>query len=260
MILASTQFAQFAPAIAALPGHVPLTKTDLLQPPFRLHQEQTKKGLLEIYYSPIDVVNAGARIVCIGICPGFAPMQIAYAQARRGLRASLPPDAIQEEAKRQAQWAGQTRVNLAAMLDALDAPARLGLASAASLFDSHAHLLHSSAAIRYPVFVDGLNYSGYGLDMYKTPVLRHYIETTLPEELACIGKALVVLLGRSVSETLHTLLGDQLRAHDRLVISLPHPSAGPGAQQRRQQFTEHLPRLKQTVQAWYADDHYVMYL
>ena len=252
-MLAEAHFARFAPAIAALPDHVPLTKVDLLQSAFRLHQEATKKGLLEIYYSPIDVVNAQAKVVLIGICPGFAPMQLAYQEAARGLRAGLPYDVIQEQAKRRAQWVGQTRVNLAAMLDALDAPANLGIDGAASLFDTHTHLLHSSAAIRYPVFVDGLNYSGYGPDMLKTLALRRYIETTLPEELACIGKALVILLGRSVSEAVQAVVGAELHQHDRLVLSLPHPSAGPGAQQRKEQFAVRLPQLKQAVQAWYKN-------
>ncbi len=255
MILASTQFERFAPAIASLPDHTPLTKADLLQPSLRLHSEQTKKGLLEIYYSPIDVVNAQAQLVLIGICPGFAPMQLAYQEAARGLRAGLPRDIIQEQAKRRAQWVGQTRVNLAAMLDALDVPAHLSVPSALALFDTHAHLLHSCAAIRYPVFVDGLNYSGYGPDMLKTPALRRYIETTLPETFQHIGKAVVVLLGRSVSEAVQAVIGEELRRHDRLVLSLPHPSAGPGAQQRRQQFTDRRPNLKQTVQAWYANGH-----
>ncbi len=255
MILASTQFERFAPAIAALPDRTPLTKADLLQPALRLHSEQTTKGLLEIYYSPIDVVNAQARLVLIGICPGFAPMQLAYQEAAQGLRDGLAHDIIQERAKRRAQWVGQTRVNLAYMLDALDVPARLGVPSALSLFDTHAGLLHSCAAVRYPVFVDGLNYSGYGPDMLKTPVLRHYIETTLPESLGHIGKALVVLLGRSVSQAVQATMGEELSRHDRLVLSLPHPSAGPGAQQRRQQFTDRLPTLKQTVQAWYAHGH-----
>ena len=251
MILGN-RFAQYAPAIAALPDRTPLTKTDLLRPDFRLHQEQTRNGLLEIYYSPIDVVNAQARIILIGICPGFAPMQLAYAEAGRCLRDGLPDDETQERAKRRAQWVGQTRVNLIAMLDALDVPAHLNIPSASALFDTHTHLLHSSAAVRYPVFINGGNYSGYGPDFQKTPVLRQYIETTLPQELAHIGKALVVLLGRSVSESLQALIGEQLRAHDRLVISAPHPSAGPGNAQRKQMFAERLPTLKPLVQEWFS--------
>jgi hypothetical protein len=252
MILGN-RFAQYAPAIAELPEDTPLAKADLLRPEFRLHREQTRNGLLEIYYSPIDVVNAQARVVLIGICPGFAPMQMAYAEAALCLQAGLPHDEAQERAKRRAQWVGQTRVNLIAMLNALDVPAHLGIpsASASALFDTHTHLLHSSAAVRYPVFVKGGNYSGYGPDFLKTPVLRRYIETTLPEELAHIGKALVILLGRSVSESLQALIGEQLHSHDRLVISAPHPSTGPGNAQRKQMFADRLPTLKPLVQEWF---------
>lgn len=249
MILGN-RFEHYAPAIAALPPHRPLTKADLLLPQFRLHQETTRAGLLEIYYSPIDVVNAGAKVVLIGICPGFAPMQLAYQEARDCLLAGVAHAETQERAKRRAQWVGQTRVNLIAMLDALNVPDVVGVPSAAALFDTHAHLLHSSAAIRYPVFVNGGNYSGYAPDMLKTPILRYHIEHILPEELQHIGKALIILLGRSVSDTLQTLLMDKLRVHNRLVLSLPHPSAGPGNAQRKQMFLARLPEHKQAVAEW----------
>ena len=255
MIL-GTQFAQFAPAIAALPDRSPLTKTDLLLPQFQLHQETTRAGLLEVYYSPIDVVNPGAKVVCIGICPGFAPMQLAYQEARDCLRAGIDHESAQERAKRRALWAGQTRVNLIAMLDALNVPDVVGAPSGAALFDTHTHLLHSSAAIRYPVFVNTGNYSGYAPDMLKTPLLRHYIETTLREELAQIGTALMLLLGRSVSDALQTLIVDELQAHNRLVLNLPHPSAGPGAQQRRQVFTSRVPELQGTIREWAVKTHF----
>ena len=249
-MLLNTNFAHYAPAIANLPDHAPLTKTDLLLPEFRLHQETTRAGLLEIYYSPIDVVNASAKVLLIGICPGFAPMQLAYQEARDCLRAGVEDEEAQERAKRRAQWVGQTRVNLIAMLEALNVPVIIGAPSGTALFETHTHLLHSSAAIRYPVFVDGGNYSGYTPDLLKTSILRQYIETTLAEELQHIGTALVLLLGRSVSDALQTLLPSELSAHNRLVLSLPHPSAGPGAQQRRQTFVARLPELRQNIQNW----------
>ena len=249
MIL-GTRFEQFAPAIAALPGHAPLTKADLLLPQFCLHQETTRAGLLEIYYAPIDVVNPNARVVLIGICPGFAPMQLAYQEARDCLRAGMEHTEAQERAKRRAQWVGQTRVNLIAMLDALNVPDAIGAPSGAALFDTHTHLLHSSAAVRYPVFVNSDNYSGYAPELLKTSVLRHYIETTLKEELEHIGAALILLLGRSVSDALQTLLAGELQAHNRLVLSLPHPSAGPGNAQRRQTFADRLPETRQILQNW----------
>ena len=251
MIL-NTRFEEFAPAIAALPDRERLTKEDILQPVFRLHEEETGKGLLEIYYSPIDVVNESAKVVLIGICPGFAPTQIAYRAAWEGLRDGLAPDAIQHEAKRRAQWVGQTRRNLAMMLDALNVPQRVGAPNGLALFDTHTHLIHSSAAVRYPVFVNGANYSGYGPDLHKMPILREYTETLLAEELAHIGPALVVLLGRSVSESVQAVLGETLAAHNRLVISAPHPSGGPGQAARLESFQARLPALREMVDAWFA--------
>ena len=250
-MISGSRFAQFAPAIASLPNRTPLTKADLLRPEFRLHHEQTRNGLLEIYYSPIDVVNEQARVVLIGICLGFAPMQLAYQEARDCLQAGIDHEQTQYRAKGRAQWVGQTRNNLIAMLEALDIPGVVGAPSGAALFDTHRHLLHSSAAIRYPVFVDGGNYSGYTPDLLKTLVLRQYIETTLAHDLQYIGKAIVLLLGRSVSDAIQALIPEQLQARDRLILSLPHPSTGPGNAQRRQMFAERLPLLKPQVEEWY---------
>ncbi len=248
------RFAAFAPLIFALPDG-PLARTDLMQPQFRLHHEPTRAGLLEIYYAPLDVVNTEAKIVLIGIAPGFAPMRLAYRSARRDLHDGLAPEEVLARAKRAASWVGQTRTNLVAMLDALGLPSMLDAPSGWSLFNTHAHLLHSSAACRYPVFVGGGNYSGYAPAFLKTPILRHYIENVLPEELNAIGGALIVLLGRSVADAIETLLPDVLQAKGRTVLRLPHPSAGPGQAQRQQMFAARLPELHAAVAAWHRAEN-----
>lgn len=60
--------AAFAEKLNTLPVSRPLSKTDLLTSPFRIHQENA----LEMYYSPHnEYINQDASVVISGITPGF---------------------------------------------------------------------------------------------------------------------------------------------------------------------------------------------
>ncbi|RMG56023.1 MAG: hypothetical protein D6723_01405 [Acidobacteria bacterium] len=101
-------FNKYAPYIAALPARDVLTKDDLLIPTFLLHQENE----IEIYYAPFDDVNEGAKIVLVGITPGWTQMEIAYRCARQELQRGMGLGEICAYAKRQASFAGSMRKNL----------------------------------------------------------------------------------------------------------------------------------------------------
>jgi hypothetical protein len=60
-------FSRFAPRIEELPNRDLLTKNDLLVSTFLL----LKENRIEIYYAPFDFVNESAKIVLIGITPGW---------------------------------------------------------------------------------------------------------------------------------------------------------------------------------------------
>src|SRR5262249_48270357 len=109
---------QFLPALARLPANRRLTKDDLLAAQLLLHQE----GRLEIYYAPFDYVNADAKVVLIGITPGWQQIEIAYRAAQQGLADGDTPDQICQRAKVKASFAGTMRGNLIAMLDELGLP------------------------------------------------------------------------------------------------------------------------------------------
>ena len=76
---AAAHFAQFAARIAALPDRERLTRDDLLVPDLLLHRE----GRLAIYYAPFDYINPLAKVVLVGISPGFRQMEIALRESRR---------------------------------------------------------------------------------------------------------------------------------------------------------------------------------
>src|SRR5262245_48605871 len=103
-----TLFERFAPTIAALPERVEYEKSDLLTPQLRLHAD----AQVEIYYAPFGHVNELARVMLIGITPGFSQTQIAFQVAHAGLQAGLAVREIFQRITQAAALAGSMRRNL----------------------------------------------------------------------------------------------------------------------------------------------------
>lgn len=241
----SELFGIFASYIAALPTRDILTKDDLLVSTFLLHKEKE----IEIYYAPFDYVNEEAKIILMGITPGWTQMEIAYRCAQQGLQRGMDPSEICAYAKRQASFAGSMRKNLIEMLDGVELPKALGIASSALLFSEHRDLLHTTSAIRYPVFVGGRNYTGHKPHLLKTPVLRGYVREVLAEELKRTGSALIIPLGKSVSAALQMLIDEGLLISDRCLLEFPHPSGANG--HRVRQYANRQAGFKSIVRAWF---------
>jgi hypothetical protein len=110
---ASPLFERFADAISALPEREEFSKSDLLVPQFRL----VKDGNLEIYYAPLDFINAHAKVAIVGITPGWTQMEIAFRQVRVALGKGLSASDALRRAKEEASFAGTMRKNLVKMLD-----------------------------------------------------------------------------------------------------------------------------------------------
>lgn len=238
-------FSRYAPYIAALPSRDSLTKDDLLVSTFLLQKENG----LAIYYAPFDYVNENARIVLIGITPGWTQMEIGYRFAEQGLRQRMSLSEVCAYAKRQASFAGSMRKNLIEMLDGLELPKALGIVSSALLFSDRRDLLHTTSAIRYPVFVDGQNYTGHKPKLLKTPALRRYVEEVLAAELGLISGALIIPLGKSVSAALRMLIDEGLLDSRRCLLEFPHPSGANG--HRIKQYASMQSDFKRIVKAWF---------
>jgi hypothetical protein len=187
-------FSRFAPLIRELPSG-PLTPAELLNDGFLL----TREGRVSIYYAPFEHLRRTARIVLVGITPGFTQMAIAYQTARDGLQADLSSEEIFDRVTNQASFAGSLRLNLARMLDTIGLPAVLGIDGSAQLFAERSDLLHSTSALRNPVFVNGKNYTG-SLPSIETPFLAHEVESLLTPQLDALPSAIVVPLGGAANE------------------------------------------------------------
>lgn len=178
---------------------------------------------VEVAYAPFDFVNVKARIVIVGITPGRQQMGNALREYHRVAVKTGNSIGALEAAKVFASFSGPMRSNLVAMLDAIGVSELLGLASTGTLWESNAHLVHFTSALRYPVFVGGKNYSG-SPSMLSVPLLRQQVETTLAEEMRELPNAIYVPLGPKVAEALKHVASLTGVSEGQILTGLPHPS------------------------------------
>lgn len=239
-------FATYAKSMAALPEHTPLKREDILREEFLLRRE----GELELYWAPFEHVEAAARVALVGITPGWYQTELAFRTARDALHSGVPHTAAGALARQTASFSGPIRRTLVGMLDGLGLNTALGIETCSSLWHEHHAMLHTTALVRYPLFVDGQNYTGYKPHPLKTPLLRRFINEVLAEELQRIPQALVVPLGRVVNQSLHLLATEGIIEPGRLLPGLPHPS---GANVHRHgQYTAVREEAAQALAAWFS--------
>lgn len=240
-------FNQFAESIRSLPDHSPLTKADLLTPKFRLHEE----GRVEIYYAPFDHINENAKVVLVGITPGWTQMEVAYRYAKRALLDGLLPIEVCRRAKQQASFAGSMRKNLISMLDELDLQGFLGLSSCDLLFSDYGSLIHTTSVIRYPVFINGANYTGHVPELLAATSLRRFVVDVLGDELRSASSAMIIPLGKTVSDALRVLADRGAVELSRCLMGFPHPSGANG--HRLAQFDARRAEMKQRLSEWFNE-------
>jgi hypothetical protein len=109
------------------------------------------------------------------------------------------------------------------MLDLIGVGQFLGLASSGDLWSSRSDLVHFTSALRYPVFVNGLNWSGQP-DMVRNSNLRSWLETYTGSELALLKGALIVPLGPKVTAAMMHLAKLGMVENSHVLSGMPHPS------------------------------------
>lgn len=215
-------FPQFAAAVSALSDSEitdPRSAGGLLLDRFEVGQR-----VIEQIYAPFDHVNPAAKIVIVGMTPGKHQASNALKAAAIALREGKSADEAAASAKVFASFSGEPmRGNLIRMLDLIGVNRLLGIATTGSLWAEHSSMVHFTSALRYPVFVDGENWSGQP-DMVRTPQLRAWLEQYTGVELATLKDAVIVPLGPKVATAMQHLaqLGQISKA--RILDGLPHPS------------------------------------
>ncbi|MDN4059515.1 hypothetical protein QPK31_14910 [Massilia sp. YIM B02769] len=182
-----------------------------------------REGRYSVHYIPFEHVNTRARLVIVGIAPGFVQWKNAMREAQRQLAAGASTDDLLRAARLTGAFSGAIRPNFVALLDAIGVQRWLGIESCATLFDVDADLVHIGAILRHPVFDGEKNYSG-SPGMAKVAFLREQVLRYFAEEAAALPDALYIPMGASVAEGLAWLAGEGVIRRERILHGLPHPS------------------------------------
>lgn len=245
MRLSMTQIEKYKSFILSLPPGS-LTKEHLFVKELLIHEQQD----MSIYYVPYEYVNHHAKVMIIGITPGFTQMELAIRSAREDLINGVPHALIDQRAKKLASFAGSMRKNLIEMLDQIGLPDALKIKSSGLLFEELRDLLHTTSVVRYPVFIKGSNYTGHSPGILKSETLYHYAESILLPELLAVKDALVIPLGKSVSEVVQAFADKGWINKERCLFEMPHPSGANG--HRKKQFEESKEGMQQQVLKWFS--------
>jgi len=217
--MTAARFADFADAILAtdvdtIPGptHIPAA--------FLLGRDKA----VSAHYVPFDYVNDRARVVVVGITPGFVQWKNAVREARRQMMLGAALPEVLRAAKYTGAFSGAIRPNLVALLDHVGLQRWLGIASCASLFHGDAALMQVTAVLRHAIFVDGKNYNGANPNMVTTRLLQEQMLDHFAIEAERLPEAVYVPLGPKVGEALSWLAGRGVLRESHILHGIPHPS------------------------------------
>jgi hypothetical protein len=243
-MLISSHLNKYKQTILELPEDKMLSKAELLASDLLMK----RSGLLEMYYAPHnEYVNPAAKVVIIGITPGWTQMRIALQAAKAGLKAGLSDETVCRLAKEAAGFAGTMRTHLIDMLDALELHRYLGAGSCGDLFRDQHELLHTTSLLRFPVFVAGNNYNGTHPPLLTNPFLNQTVLRSLQDELSLMNQPLIIPLGKNVEQVLQRLVADGMLDARDCLWGFPHPSGANG--HRHKQFASHQESMRNKIRA-----------
>lgn len=226
-MLPTADFDRFRQAIASLPlkdGELKYERAELIYPYFLLFSEAG----LDVYYVPFHYVNINARVVLMGLTPGWTQMEEAFRAARQGIAKGLEGEALFRHIATTGSFSGPMRKNLVSMLNGIGLNTQLGIASCCDLFGARSELVHLTSAVNAPIFKSGKNYRGYGPALLQVPKLNAWIVKNLAAELRLVPNAVIVPLGRVADESIQFLHTQNLVDLDRCLTGFPHPSGANG--------------------------------
>ncbi len=207
----------------------------------------TEKNL-EVYFAPFDYINKTAPVVIVGITPGWTQMEKSFNTVITELHKGYSYESALKKVKSESSFAGSMRSNLIKMLDELGLHEKLNLKSTANLFDLDNDLLHSTSALRYPVFSSGRNYTGSSPSPLKSSLLWNQIETHLVPEMCFFTDALIIPLGKNVNDIFIELQSNNKLNSNYILSGFPHPSGANG--HRAKQFELNKALMINKIEQW----------
>ncbi len=178
---------------------------------------------LTVMYAPFDHIADAAEIAIVGLTPGRAQAVNSIEAYQAAIRGGYARATALAEAKRTASFSGPMRANLLAMLDHLEIPQRFGRSRASEFFEPKEERAHFTSTLRYPVFVNGRNYSGAPAPQ-KTPALSAMIDVYLRTEVKRLANAVWIPLGTHAEAAMLQMASDGTIERNRVLSGLPHPS------------------------------------
>ena len=223
-------------------------KDDIICDKFTIEQN----GRIQIIYAPHnEYVNKSAKILIVGICPGWTQTQIAYKTFFEDFQKGIPVPEIQKHCKFNSRFAGSMRKNLIDMLNDLHLNEHLGIENCTHLFDEECSLLHTTSLIPYPVFINGKNYTGHNPDILKSKILSTYVEKYFHPESEHFKNALIIPLGKSVDDVLKDMCNKGILTADKILFGFPHTSGANG--HRKKQFEENKTYFIKIVKKYFNE-------
>ncbi|KAF4326248.1 hypothetical protein G195_000337 [Phytophthora kernoviae 00238/432] len=221
------------------------TKAQLLINDLKL----SSSGEVEIFYSPHnEYINPSAKVMLVGITPGWQQMEIAYRMAIQALKAHKSYEQACKKAKMAARMAGSMRTNLIQMLQEIGLHDYLSVPHVQRLFEADCTLLHTTSLIRYPVFVNKQNYNGHQPYITKNEFLYQFVLESFLSELEQLKHPLIIPLGKSVEAVLHQLLDEHRIVEGEILWGFPHPSGANGS--RVKQFLHNKAGMQNILRGW----------
>ncbi|GIP40509.1 hypothetical protein J31TS4_37890 [Paenibacillus sp. J31TS4] len=240
-MLLTSWLERFAPGIRKLPPGK-LSKEELLDGRFLLREE----GALQMHYAPHnDWLPDSAKLMLVGITPGWTQTETAYRIARDELQRGRSLEEAARAAKEGARYAGPMRRHLVAMLDELELDRALGLSTCEEAFAGCGGPLHTTSLLRHPVFVEGSNYNGHRPSLLGTDWLRETAVRSFEEEWRRLDGPYLIPLGQAVEQVLSLLAAEGRLDGSRCLWGFPHPSGSNG--HRHRQFRERRDELRAAV-------------
>jgi hypothetical protein len=204
---------------------------------------------INVYYAPFETINKDAKIIFVGITPGWQQMEIAFRNVKNELENGKNWDAALAIAKMKASFAGQMRKNLINYLDQLGLHEKLQLDSAAELFEPrNSHLIHSTSMLRYPVMIGNDNYRGNNPSPHKSELLWNFISESFVTEINNFKGKLIVPLGSSVKDVIKRLTEKDMLNNNLILENFPHPSGLNG--HRHKQFATFRDSMTAEIKKW----------
>ncbi|ETI69415.1 hypothetical protein [Neobacillus vireti] len=217
-------FKNYETSLRELPLKGGYEKEDLLTEEFLY----AKDGKVEVYWAPFEFINKDAKVIILGITPGWTQMELAFNYVRHHIQEEEYEQMICN-AKKNASFGGTTmRKNLIDMLDGIELHKFLNIESCEQLFNEKHSLLHTSSVLRYPVFIDGENYSGSSPKLFSQKLFLKMIDELLVPELNDLKDAVIIPTGKVVSDVLKYLVDEGKIMNKTILYHFPHPSGANG--------------------------------